>query len=151
MAEKPRSKIWMIAAVVLLLLTLIPIISYALDDQLSGEDALSLRVADVYRISVRHGDDYWEVTDPAHVAILMEEIQALSFQRHISLDETRTLGNTIIEVEAPGRMEFISEVNNRFSLYYHVPFLSFLTTYYDVEDTGQLSEIVALSPTLSDE
>ena len=48
MAEKPRSKIWMIAAVVLLLLTLISIISYALDDQLSGEDALSLRVADVY-------------------------------------------------------------------------------------------------------
>ena len=48
-------------------------------------------------------------------------------------------------------MEFISEVNNRFSLYYHVPFLSFLTTYYDVEDTGQLSEIVALSQTLSDE
>ncbi|MBC8570517.1 hypothetical protein [Zongyangia hominis] len=149
-AQRSRKKLWIVIAVILILLTLIPIITYVMDNRLSGEDALDIKPSRVVRISVRRGDSYYEITDRDRAARLMDKIQGLSFKRNISLDEKRTLGNTIIEVETDNQLELISEINNRFVSHYQVPFLTFLTTYYDVENTETLQEIVALAELLAD-
>lgn len=149
-ADRSRKRLWMIIAIVLVLLTLIPIITYAMDNRLSGKEALEIRPADVMRISVRQGEEIFEITDRTRAARLMDKIQGLSFRRNISLDDKRTLGSTVIEVETANQLELISESNNRFTSHYQVPFLTFLTTYYDVEDTDALSEIVALAALLAD-